>query len=122
MADGNGSRLLVAEDDKGVRDALDRALRFEGYRVDLATDGAHALELAPRVAEVHSVDISQEMIRIGERKAADAGVENIHVEERNAELSSVIVTVSVKDRQSLARAIRRLRAIASVTSINRVSA
>ena len=53
---------------------------------------------------------------------ADAGVENIHVEERNAELSSVIVTVSVKDRQSLARAIRRLRAIASVTSINRVSA
>ena len=53
---------------------------------------------------------------------ADAGVENIHVEERNAELSSVIVTVSVKDRQSLARAIRRLRAIPSVTTINRVSA
>jgi len=39
-------RLLVAEDDKGVRDALDRALRFEGYDVELATDGAHALELA----------------------------------------------------------------------------
>ena len=42
----NGARLLVAEDDRGVRDALDRALRFEGYRVDLAGDGAHALELA----------------------------------------------------------------------------
>lgn len=41
-----GAKLLVAEDDKGVRDALDRALRFEGYRVALATDGAHALELA----------------------------------------------------------------------------
>ena len=53
---------------------------------------------------------------------ADAGVENIHVEERNAELSSVIVTASVKDRQSLARAIRRLRAIPSVTTIDRVSA
>lgn len=46
MAEPVGARLLVAEDDKGVRDALDRALRFEGYRVALATDGAHALELA----------------------------------------------------------------------------
>ncbi|MEM7285863.1 MAG: response regulator transcription factor [Actinomycetota bacterium] len=46
MVESAGARLLVAEDDKGVRDALDRALRFEGYRVDLATDGAHALELA----------------------------------------------------------------------------
>ena len=46
MAVSTGPRLLVAEDDKGVRDALDRALRFEGYRVDLASDGAHALELA----------------------------------------------------------------------------
>ena len=41
-------RLLVAEDDKGVRDALGRALRFEGYDVELASDGAHALELAGR--------------------------------------------------------------------------
>jgi two-component system, OmpR family, response regulator MprA len=46
VAQPAGARLLVAEDDKGVRDALDRALRFEGYRVSLATDGAHALELA----------------------------------------------------------------------------
>lgn len=46
MVERAGSRLLVAEDDKGVRDALDRALRFEGYRVELASDGAHALELA----------------------------------------------------------------------------
>jgi len=53
---------------------------------------------------------------------ADAGVENIHVEERNAELSSVIVTVAVHDRSNLARVIRRMRSINSVTSINRVSA
>lgn len=53
---------------------------------------------------------------------ADAGVENIHVEERNAELSSVIVTVAVHDRTNLARVIRKLRAVGSVTSINRVSA
>ncbi len=41
-----GARLLVAEDDRGVREALARALRFEGYQVALADDGAHALELA----------------------------------------------------------------------------
>ena len=53
---------------------------------------------------------------------ADAGVENIHVEERNAELSSVIVTIGVKDRTKLARVIRKLRAINRVTTISRVSA
>ncbi len=46
MAEPAGARILVAEDDKGVRDALERALRFEGYTVAVATDGAHALELA----------------------------------------------------------------------------
>jgi len=46
MASTPPARLLVAEDDVAVRTALDRALRFEGYVVDLATDGAHALELA----------------------------------------------------------------------------
>jgi guanosine-3',5'-bis(diphosphate) 3'-pyrophosphohydrolase len=53
---------------------------------------------------------------------ADGGVENIHVEERNAELSSVIVTIAIHNRTNLARVIRRLRTINSVTSINRVSA
>jgi guanosine-3',5'-bis(diphosphate) 3'-pyrophosphohydrolase len=53
---------------------------------------------------------------------ADAGVENIHVEERNAELTSVIVRLSVHDRTHLARVIRRIRNIPSTLSINRVSA
>ena len=52
----------------------------------------------------------------------DAGVENIHVEERNAELTSVIVRLSVHDRSHLARVIRRLRNVPAVLSINRVSA
>lgn len=36
-------RILVAEDDTAVRDALTRSLRFEGYAVDIAADGAQAL-------------------------------------------------------------------------------
>jgi two-component system, OmpR family, response regulator MprA len=37
-------RILFAEDDPGVREALARALRFEGYDVQTASDGGEALE------------------------------------------------------------------------------
>ncbi|MEU4424730.1 response regulator transcription factor [Actinoplanes sp. NPDC024001] len=37
-------RILVVEDDVAVRDSLARTLRFEGYQVDTAGDGAQALE------------------------------------------------------------------------------
>jgi len=40
------NRILVAEDDKGVRDAVSRALEHEGYEVVVAEDGARALELS----------------------------------------------------------------------------
>ena len=42
-ADQSGT-LLVAEDDRGVREALERALRFEGYELLTASDGADALD------------------------------------------------------------------------------
>jgi two-component system response regulator MprA len=37
-------RILVVDDEPPVREALSRALRLEGYEVDLAGDGAEALE------------------------------------------------------------------------------
>jgi two-component system, OmpR family, response regulator MprA len=37
------ARVVVAEDDRGVRDSLARALRFEGYDVATVADGAAAL-------------------------------------------------------------------------------
>jgi two-component system response regulator MprA len=43
--DPAAQRVLVAEDDQGLRESLERVLRFEGYRVALAKDGAEALEL-----------------------------------------------------------------------------
>jgi two-component system, OmpR family, response regulator MprA len=36
-------QILVVDDEPAVRDSLDRALRLEGYKVDLAADGAVAL-------------------------------------------------------------------------------
>ncbi|NOY55227.1 MAG: response regulator transcription factor [Actinobacteria bacterium] len=41
----SGSRILIAEDDRGVRQSLERALRFEGYDVSAVKDGAEALEV-----------------------------------------------------------------------------
>lgn len=38
------TKLLLAEDDQSVREALERALKFEGYDVHAVGDGAQALE------------------------------------------------------------------------------
>ena len=37
-------RILVVDDDDAVREALRRALQLEGYEVELASDGAEALD------------------------------------------------------------------------------
>ena len=37
-------RILVVGDEPAVREAVDRALRLEGYETELAADGAQALE------------------------------------------------------------------------------
>ena len=43
MTTATGEHILVVEDDRSVRDAVERALRFEGYDVRTARDGAEAL-------------------------------------------------------------------------------
>jgi two-component system response regulator MprA len=43
-------RILVVDDDRSVRESLRRSLQFNGYDVDMASDGAEALAL------VHSVN------------------------------------------------------------------
>jgi two-component system, OmpR family, response regulator MprA len=51
-------RILVVDDERAVREALERALRLEGYEVDLATDGQEALfSLARRSADAIVLDV-----------------------------------------------------------------
>ena len=51
-------RVLVVDDDRSVRDALSRALRLEGYTVELAPSGGDALAaLANEPADVVVLDV-----------------------------------------------------------------
>ncbi|MGI9584228.1 MAG: response regulator transcription factor [Acidimicrobiia bacterium] len=42
--ESTSTRVLIVEDDAAVREALERALGFEGYEIETARDGAVALE------------------------------------------------------------------------------
>ena len=63
MTDNETIRILVAEDDRAVRESLVRALQLEGYTVAAAKNGAEALE-AVRQAEpdVVLLDVSMPMV------------------------------------------------------------
>jgi two-component system response regulator MprA len=51
-------RILVVDDERPVREALERALRLEGYEVDLASDGQEALlSLVQRSADAIVLDV-----------------------------------------------------------------
>jgi two-component system, OmpR family, response regulator MprA len=52
------ARVLVAEDDRSVRESLEMALQVEGYDVEAVTNGAQALEsFAAREPDVIVLDI-----------------------------------------------------------------
>ena len=48
--DESAHKVLVVEDDRGVRESLARALVFEGYDVDSAPDGIEAMQVVEKVA------------------------------------------------------------------------
>src|SRR5436305_3768694 len=52
MGDTSTMRILIVDDERPVREALERALRLEGYEVETAADGQEALFALAR----HGVD------------------------------------------------------------------
>jgi two-component system, OmpR family, response regulator MprA len=58
MGDTCTVRILVVDDERPVREALERALRLEGYEVELAADGQEALfSVARRSADAIVLDV-----------------------------------------------------------------
>jgi two-component system response regulator MprA len=41
-------RIMVVDDDRGVRESLRRSLEFNGYTVELAQDGQQAMDAVTR--------------------------------------------------------------------------
>jgi two-component system response regulator MprA len=63
VSDAAPSTLLIAEDDRAVRDSLTRALQLEGYTVVTAGDGAEALRaVASAQPDVIVLDVSMPVI------------------------------------------------------------
>src|SRR4051812_23780821 len=60
---GNGHRIVVAEDERAVRESLTRALTLEGYEVTAVSDGAQALEaLRAEPADVVVLDVMMPVV------------------------------------------------------------
>jgi DNA-binding response OmpR family regulator len=61
--DGAKHHVLVAEDDKALRESLVRVLRFEGYEVEAVGDGAKALEAVDaRVPDAVVLDVMMPVV------------------------------------------------------------
>lgn len=60
---GQGHTLLLAEDDRAVRESLVRALGLEGYSVTAVGNGAEAIDVANRTApDVVVLDVSMPIV------------------------------------------------------------
>ncbi|MFD0257190.1 response regulator transcription factor [Kitasatospora indigofera] len=57
---GTGGRVLVVDDDAAIRRSLERGLRLSGFAVQVAPDGASALDLmaGPTAPDVLVLDVS----------------------------------------------------------------
>jgi len=63
VTDNQATRILVAEDDRAVRESLVRALQLEGYTVASARNGADALEAVRQSQpDVILLDVSMPMV------------------------------------------------------------
>jgi two-component system response regulator MprA len=60
----SGMRILVVDDEPAVRESLRRALSLEGYDVDLAADGAEALDAVTGEADPDAILLDVLMPRV----------------------------------------------------------
>ena len=114
-------RLLVVDDDPGVRESLDRALRLEGYAVETVGGGkdalyrqlvepADAVVLDLRLPDLDGVDVCRRMRAAGDRTPVLMLTARDAVDERVAGLDAGADDYLVKPF-ALAELLARLRAL-----------
>ena len=87
------AKILIAEDERDIRDLIAFTLRFAGYEVFAAGNGEEAIELAPKV--------NPDLILMDVRMPRMTGYEACKVIKSNAELRDIpIVFLSAKWQES----------------------
>lgn len=87
------AKILIAEDERDIRDLVAFTLRFAGYEVFAAANGEEAVELAPRV--------SPDLILMDVRMPRMTGYEACRVMKLNPDLKDIpIVFLSAKGQEA----------------------
>jgi DNA-binding response OmpR family regulator len=87
------AKILIAEDERDIRDLIAFTLRFAGYEVFAAGNGEEAVEMAPKV--------NPDLILMDVRMPRMTGYEACRAIKSNAELRDIpIVFLSAKGQES----------------------
>jgi len=87
------AKILIAEDERDIRDLVAFTLRFAGYEVFAAANGEEAVEMAPRV--------SPDLILMDVRMPRMTGYEACRIMKLNPDLKDIpIVFLSAKGQES----------------------
>ncbi len=87
------AKILIAEDERDIRDLVAFTLRFAGYEVFTAANGEEAVELAPNV--------SPDLILMDVRMPRMTGYEACRIMKLNPDLKDIpIVFLSAKGQET----------------------
>jgi DNA-binding response OmpR family regulator len=87
------AKILIAEDERDIRDLVAFTLRFAGYEVFAATNGEEAVELAPKV--------NPDLILMDVRMPRMTGYEACKILKANPDLKDIpIVFLSAKGQEN----------------------
>jgi CheY-like chemotaxis protein len=87
------AKILIAEDERDIRDLVAFTLRFAGYEVFTAANGEEAVELAPNV--------NPDLILMDVRMPRMTGYEACRIMKLNPELKDIpIVFLSAKGQET----------------------
>jgi DNA-binding response OmpR family regulator len=87
------AKILIAEDERDIRDLIAFTLRFAGYEVFVATNGEEAVELAPQV--------NPDLVLMDVRMPRMTGYEACRAMKASPELRDIpVVFLSAKGQES----------------------